>query len=308
MNKRPTPETDAFISVGLENADRECVPAEFAQKLERERDEEREQLRKASVEANTLATSIQKAEYPDAKEFELLGSVAGVISQIDNMYAGVRQQRDEERQQYDDLAIEHILAVNKICNERDEALNAIHTYRCEVEAWELLSEARRERDEARDQSQRLRVQLNHYTQANEMAEQAFSERNKAREEIENVKLQLRLWEDGNLICEETLGEIRLLEERIEEALKELSSIHQWIDRNHPDGFIDSLTYFQNLERVTDNWYDRLDRLEVDAKRFVRERDEAREALKALSPLTHHDCSFYKDIMGNCIICKNKETK
>jgi len=67
---------------------------------------------------------------------------------------------------------------------------------------------------------------------------------------------------------------RLDRERVEEALKELSSIHQWIDRNHPDGFIDSLTYFQNLERVTDNWYDRLDRLEVDAKRFVRERDEA----------------------------------
>jgi hypothetical protein len=76
-----------------------------------------------------------------------------------------------------------------------------------------------------------------------------------------------------------VGEIRLLEERIEEALKELSSIHQWIDRNHADGFIDSLTYFQNLERVTDNWYDRLDRLEVDAKRFVRERDEARHKLE-----------------------------
>ena len=76
-----------------------------------------------------------------------------------------------------------------------------------------------------------------------------------------------------------VGEIRLLEERIEEALKELSSIHQWIDRNHPDGFIDSLTYLQNLERVTDNWYDRLDRLEVDAKRFVRERDEARHKLE-----------------------------
>jgi len=74
-----------------------CVPLTIAIKLERERDEAREELRKASVEANTLATSIQKAEYPDAKDFELLGSVAGVISQIDNMYAGVRQQRDEAR-------------------------------------------------------------------------------------------------------------------------------------------------------------------------------------------------------------------
>ena len=43
---RPTPETDALISVGLENADRECVPAEFARKLERERDEARERCSK----------------------------------------------------------------------------------------------------------------------------------------------------------------------------------------------------------------------------------------------------------------------
>ena len=48
--------------------------------------------------------------------------------------------------------------------------------------------------------------------------------------------------------------------------KELSSIHRWIDKNHADGFIDSLTYLQNLERVTDCWYDRLDKIE-------RERDE-----------------------------------
>ncbi len=54
-----------------------------------------------------------------------------------------------------------------------------------------------------------------------------------------------------------------------EAQKELSSIHRWIERNHADGFIDSLTYLQNLERVTDNWYDRLDKLE-------RELNEARK--------------------------------
>lgn len=39
MSDRPTPETDAAISVGLENADRECVPADFARRLERERNE-----------------------------------------------------------------------------------------------------------------------------------------------------------------------------------------------------------------------------------------------------------------------------
>ena len=80
---------------------------------------------------------------------------------------------------------------------------------------------------------------------------------------------------------EVASGLSIQEERVNEAQKELSSIHRWIDKNHADGFIDSLTYFQNLERVTDNWYDRLDRLEVDAKRFVRERDEAREALREL---------------------------
>ena len=39
-----TPETDEKVSVGLENADRECVPADFARKLERERDEAMEAL------------------------------------------------------------------------------------------------------------------------------------------------------------------------------------------------------------------------------------------------------------------------
>lgn len=62
-----------------------------------ERDEAREQLRMANVEANALAQSIQKTEYSGTPEFELCDTVAGVISQIDNMYAGVRQQRDEAR-------------------------------------------------------------------------------------------------------------------------------------------------------------------------------------------------------------------
>ena len=45
---RPTPETDALISVGLENADRECVPADFARRLEQERGEARELLKASS--------------------------------------------------------------------------------------------------------------------------------------------------------------------------------------------------------------------------------------------------------------------
>jgi hypothetical protein len=59
-----------------------------------------------------------------------------------------------------------------------------------------------------------------------------------------------------------------------EAEAKLSEIHRWIERNNADGFVDSLSYVQNLERITDSWYDRLDRLEIDAGRFERERDEA----------------------------------
>lgn len=68
----------------------------------------------------------------------------------------------------------------------------------------------------------------------------------------------------------------------DEAQKELSSIHRWIDKNHADGFIDSLTYLQNLERVTDSWYDRIDAIEIETRRFVRERDDARESLKHIT--------------------------
>ena len=34
----------------------------------------------------------------------------------------LERERDEAREKYDDLATEHMLAVNRICNERDEAL------------------------------------------------------------------------------------------------------------------------------------------------------------------------------------------
>jgi hypothetical protein len=41
-----------------------------------------------------------------------------------------------------------------------------------------------------------------------------------------------------------------------------------IERNHTDGFIDSLTYVKNLERIADYWYNRYDIIEC-------ERDELR---------------------------------
>ena len=135
--------------------------------------------------------------------------------------------------------------------------------------WDALETLRRERDAAlmdRSNGDIATMTINHY-------ERILKERDEARADAARIAdrlsgLELR-----------TTEELARLERERNEAQKELSSIHQWIDRNHPDGFIDSLTYFQNLERVTDNWYDRLDRLEIDAGRFERERDEARHKLE-----------------------------
>jgi vacuolar-type H+-ATPase subunit I/STV1 len=63
--------------------------------------------------------------------------------------------------------------------------------------------------------------------------------------------------------ERILKELNEAKAERDEAQKQLSSIHRWIERNHSDGFIDSLTYLQNLERVTDSWHDRLDKMERD---------------------------------------------
>jgi hypothetical protein len=163
-----------------------------------------------------------------------------------------------------DSTIVHRLCIHK----RDGSIQHMELIDAEV-----TRKLQRERDEAREKYDTLAVE--NMLEVNKLCK----ERDEAREENKNLKLQLGLWEDGNLICEGTLGEIRLLEERIEEAQKELSSIHRWIDKNHADGFIDSLTYLQNLERVTDSWYDRIDGIEADARRFVRERDEARKHLR-----------------------------
>lgn len=54
---------------------------------------------------------------------------------------------------------EFLELARKLEQERDEALTAIHNYKCEVEAWELLRGARRERDEAIKQIDNIRKML-----------------------------------------------------------------------------------------------------------------------------------------------------
>ena len=129
-----TPETDkaAFDVYGVFGGakkllEADLVPAAFARTLERQRDEarkKRDELQKdvhaACIElqahditeagemishllegvkdAKGLATSIWKTEFSDgAPHWQPLPDLRGIISQIDNMYAGVRGQRDQAR-------------------------------------------------------------------------------------------------------------------------------------------------------------------------------------------------------------------
>ena len=105
------------------------------------------------------------------------------------------------------------------------------------------------------------------------------ERNEARESLKHITEYGT--EEINAAVELRQKLASALVER-DETQKEFSSIHRWIERNHADGFIDSLTYLQNLERVTDSWYDRIDAIETDARRFVKERDEARDKYDKLA--------------------------
>ena len=73
----------------------------YVQELEQQLADAREELATAKCEAEYLATVIHKSEYSDASDWSLCDSVAGVISQIDNMYAGVRMQRDKAQKEAD---------------------------------------------------------------------------------------------------------------------------------------------------------------------------------------------------------------
>lgn len=62
---------------------------------------------------------------------------------------------------------------------------------------------------------------------------------------------------------------RELERQRDAAQEKLSTVYQWIERHHQDGFTDSMTYWQNLEKIGDKYSDRIDKAE-------RQRDTARE--------------------------------
>ena len=104
MSEQPTPETDSAQCEGLLRTNpipMQVVTANFARKLEQDRDEARESLKHiteyGTEEINTAVELRQKL-------------------------ASALVERDEAREKYDNLATEHMLVVNKICGERRDAL------------------------------------------------------------------------------------------------------------------------------------------------------------------------------------------
>jgi hypothetical protein len=92
-------------------------------------------------------------------------------------------------------------------------------------------------------------------------------RDEARE-WQNVKVT----KNGETHCLGTL--IDLLERERDEAFAKASTVYRWIERNHPDGFIDSQSHLENLDRVADAWHDKLEDMQ-------RELGKTRDQLKAM---------------------------
>ena len=121
-----TPETDDLARGN------HVVPTEWAKQLERERDEAREKIERQA----DIGCSFQKTNPA--------------------MCGRYKQERDESQEKYATEATEHMLAVNKVCNERDEAITTIEDAKRALKATDyegiLLAAMRvkEERDEARE--------------------------------------------------------------------------------------------------------------------------------------------------------------
>jgi hypothetical protein len=82
---------------------------------------------RVDYDKNQLAYALANAlkERNEARE-ELLEQ-ARLLGMSSEREAKLISERDEARKKYDNLATEHMLVVNKLCNERDEARAAIPT-------------------------------------------------------------------------------------------------------------------------------------------------------------------------------------
>jgi hypothetical protein len=148
----------------------------------------------------------------------------------------------------------------KLQRERDDYMERFRIAISERDSWRMRAEQK-------------------YAMRRELEELLGVDRNDASDEqfqkgLDAIKNIIRERDEAR----EVASGLAVQEERVEEAQKELSSIHRWIERNHPDGFIDSMTYHQNLERVGDRWYDQLDQVERERNDYL---DRLNEILKPI---------------------------
>jgi hypothetical protein len=109
MSDRPTPETDDIARGN------HVVPTEWAQQLERERNEAREDLEHWKIEYEIVVSRLCGIKHERDN---------GIIAEHE-IIPVLRKERDEAREKYATEATEHMLAINKLCNERDEAREAL---------------------------------------------------------------------------------------------------------------------------------------------------------------------------------------
>ena len=131
-----TPETDASCGYALSShygrlegsylqMDRNgpFVHAEVARKLERERDEAREERNKLKSLNESYA-----ACWDEIKDALNESEQGDKTCDLDRVLKAIRE-RDEAWDKYDALATEHMLEINKLCEERDEAREQVNRYR-----------------------------------------------------------------------------------------------------------------------------------------------------------------------------------
>lgn len=101
-NSKPTPRMTPRPPTHREPTDQEClklhepITSEALNKAPRERDEARAEISAVKQEVLGVVTSIWKKEYQsEAPHWQPLPDLQGLISQLDNMYAGMRTQRDQ---------------------------------------------------------------------------------------------------------------------------------------------------------------------------------------------------------------------
>ena len=118
MNERPTPETDAESCYPDSNLG-ECVCADFARKLERERDEAQKELEEyRSIAENIGAVkAVSEKEKAICERNEALNKMADALQEVDLRtldYERMKQERDE--------ALESRALRQSLCDSQDEVL------------------------------------------------------------------------------------------------------------------------------------------------------------------------------------------